>query len=303
VEFLNFLKMIRSYIVAGGILSFSLGTLLGIIEGGIFKPTPVILAYTVVFLGDLSTHFSNDYFDIEIDKHAQPNFFSGKKILVNNPQLRPAARNISLTLLVLSNVTAAVLVLFFEAPTELLIITLTANLLGWIYSAPPLRLSSRTLGEITIAVATGFIIPSIGYLSVKGQLDFPFFVLSIPFMMYGFLLSLNLQAPDIEIDRKWKKKTFATHTGKRNIFFVVLAIASLATLTLFGLWWQTKLNFDLTAFALSSFIPLAGGLLGFALHFKKKDLKKFSNLNVFSLFLFITALNINCLLLLQQTVV
>lgn len=299
MKFLNVLKMIRSHIVAGGMLAFSLGTLLGIIEGGVFKPAPVILGYIIVFLGDLSTHFSNDYFDAEIDEHAKAKFFSGKKILVNHPQLRPAARNISLTLLVLSNVIATVIVLFFGAPTELLIITLAANLLGWIYSAPPLRLSSRALGEVTVAVATGFIIPSIGYLSVKNQLDFPFFVLSIPFMMYGFLLSLNLQAPDIEIDRKWKKRTFATRTGKRNVFFVTLSIAVLATLTLFSLWWQTKLNFDLMAFALISLIPLAAGLLGFALSFKNKDLKKFSTLNIFSLFLFITALNIHCLLLLQ----
>ena len=179
MDFLNVTKMIRGYIVAGGALSFSLGTLLGIIEGGTFKPAPVILCYLVVFLGDLSTHFSNDYFDVEIDKDAQTTFFSGKKILVHHPQLRPAAKKISLTLLVLSNVTAAVLVLFFGAPTELLIITLAANLLGWIYSAPPLRLSSRTLGEVTIAVATGFIIPSIGYLSVKGQLDFPLSLIHI----------------------------------------------------------------------------------------------------------------------------
>ena len=284
---LSFLKIIRVHIVAGGALAFSLGALLAITEGGSFKILPLILGYIVVLLGDLSTHYSNDYFDIEVDKISeQKNFFSGNKILVTQPQLRSLAKSVSVTFLVLSDIIAAVSVLFFNVPPELLIITFVANLIGWFYSAPPLRLSSRCLGEIVIALATGFIIPCIGYIIVRGHFDSLFLSFSIPFMMYGFMLSLNLSAPDIEIDKKGEKRTFSVLTGGRNIFFVILAVAFLATITFFGLTFQLATSvINMNAIFLLSFIPMTAGIVGFIISFKKRDLNRFSTLNISSLFI------------------
>jgi 1,4-dihydroxy-2-naphthoate octaprenyltransferase len=63
------LRIIRPHIVAGGILAFTLGVLLAAANGGTFDLGKTALFYAVVFLGDLSTHYSNDYFDTEADKH------------------------------------------------------------------------------------------------------------------------------------------------------------------------------------------------------------------------------------------
>ena len=297
---LSILQIIRVHIVAGGVLAFSLGVLLAIVDGGILNPIHVVLGYSVVLLGDLSTHYSNDYFDVDLDRQSKTKkFFSSKKTLVKKPQLRPLTKNISLTLLALSIIMSALVVLFFGAPIEFFVITLAANLLGWAYSAPPLRLSSKGLGELAIATATGFIIPSIGYLSVKNQFSPLFISLSIPFMMYGFFLSLNLEAPDIENDQNGKKRTLAVRTGKRNVFFIVLAVPFLATLTFFGIMLQTVPNIiDLRVVFLISFMPLVAGLVGFVTSFQKKDLNRFCTLNIFSLFLFITLLNMYCYLVL-----
>jgi 1,4-dihydroxy-2-naphthoate octaprenyltransferase len=284
--------------VAGGILAYSLGVLLALVDGGTLNPLLVALGYVVVFLGDLSTHFSNDYFDVELDSKVKTQkFFSGKKILVNNPQLRPLTKNISLTLLVLSNVLSAMLVFFFGAPLIFLVITFAANLLGWTYSAPPIRLCSRGLGELTIATATGFIIPSVGYLSVKGQLDPIFVSLSVPFMLYGFFLSLNLEAPDIESDKKGQKRTLAVRTGKRSIFILVLAVSLFATLAFLILQFLPSV-LDLRLLLLLSFIPVTTSTAGFVTSFQKRDLNRFSTLNIFSLFLLIVSLNVYfCLML------
>jgi len=287
------LKIIRIHIVAGGVFAFSLGALLAILTGGLVNPLQLALGYSIVFLGDLSTHFSNDYFDVELDKNLKKRkLFSNKKILVENPKLSKVIKKTSLTLLVLSNVSGAVMVFVFGAPIELFIITFGANLLGWAYSAPPIRLSSKSLGELVIALATGFIIPSVGYLSVKDHLDSYFALFSIPFIMYGFFLSLNLEAPDIQNDQEGQKTTLAVRLGQKNSFYAILVTASLVTLTFFILMGQISANVvDLTFIFLLSLIPLAVTVGGFLTTFKKKNLNTFCSLNVIALFLFIILLN------------
>ncbi len=95
---LKVLRVIRLHIIIGGALAFSIGALLAIIEGGIFRFEIVAFGYATVFFGDLSTHFSNDYFDVEIDEQSEKRkFFGGSKILVGNPSLRLLSRNISIS--------------------------------------------------------------------------------------------------------------------------------------------------------------------------------------------------------------
>ncbi len=300
MNLLTLLRVIRVHIVVGGVLAFTLGALLAVLTGGVVKPLHLALGYGVVFLGDLSTHFSNDYFDVELDRHQKiKKLFSTKKILVENPALSPVAKKISLTLLFTSNLLAAVMFIFFEVPIEFFIITLVANLLGWIYSAPPVRLSSKSLGELAIALATGFIIPSIGYLSVKNQLDSLFVFLSIPFMLYGFFLSLNLEAPDIQNDKKGQKTTFAVRIGPKNCFYAIATTASLVTIVLFVLMGQIFTSIiDLKIVFILSLIPLSTVILGFFTSFKEKNFNRFCSLNIISLFLFIISLNAYFFLLL-----
>ena len=50
---------------------------------------------------------------------------------------------------------------------------LSGNLLGWYYSAPPLKLSYRGFSEIA-TVLTGFIVPGVGYVVLMGNIDLYF---------------------------------------------------------------------------------------------------------------------------------
>jgi 1,4-dihydroxy-2-naphthoate octaprenyltransferase len=281
------LRIIRPHIVIGGALAFSLGAVLAIVESEIFQPLYLILGYFVVFLGDLSTHLSNDYFDLESDRQIKSKKTYSQKILLKNPPLVSLAKRISLILFALSNTIAAVMVFFLSAPKEFFIIVFLANLLGWFYSAPPLRLNSRGLGEIAIAIATGFVIPSIGYLSVRFVFDSIFYYFVIPFVMYGFVLALSLSLPHIEHDLV-EKKTFAVRVGKRNVFFIILITDFLATITFFYLNLQESLQtINTNLLFLISFIPLIAGCLGFVMTFEEKDLGQFGVINVSSLFLYI----------------
>ena len=284
------LRIIRVHIVAGGVLAFSLGALLAVAGGGSFDLTRVALGYAVVLLGDLSTHYSNDYFDVEVDKHIeQKKFFSGSTLLVSNPNLRSLSRYISISLMVSSNLLAVALVFFLGVPIEFFVVILAASLVGWFYSAPPLRLTSRGFGEVAVACVTGFAIPGLGYLAVRGQFDPLFVYLAIPFVMYGLILSLSLEAPDVDVDRKGGKRNLAVRKGEPSVFFLILALAVSATLTFYVYnWFITSAVVDLGIVFLFSIMPLIAGLAGFVGVLQKREVNSFSALNVASLFVFNT---------------
>jgi 1,4-dihydroxy-2-naphthoate octaprenyltransferase len=288
MTFPRILRIIRVHIVVGGVLAFSLGALLAIAAGGSFDPVRFALYYVIVFLGDLSTHYSNDYFDVEVDKNAEgKKHFSGSHILVHNPQLRPLARSLATTFLMLSSALVVLAVLFQTAPIEILVIMLGANFLGLAYSAPPLRLVSRGLGEIAIAVATGFAIPAMGYLSVMGRLDSLFLWLAFPFVMYGLMLSLSLEAPDREIDLKGGKSNIAVRKGEKTVFSLISAAASSATAAFVFLAWLVATTLvDFRVVILFSLVPLTSGILGYASVRQRREVQRYSALNVASLFAF-----------------
>ncbi len=282
------LRMIRFHIVAGGALAFLLGALLASVGGGSFDFMHVGLVYLVVFLGDLSTHYSNDYFDVEVDQYGERRkVFSGSRILVSYPNLRSLARSVSVSLLFLSDAVAACLVFFFGAPVELLVIAVGANFLGWFYSAPPVRLISRGLGEVVVAVVAGLAIPGVGYLAVRGQFDWLFVCFVVPFVLYGLMLSLSFGAPDREIDLKGGKRNFVVRKGEAGVFVVVLAatcVASLAFLVCALLGLFVVVDFWLVF--MFSLMPLLAGVAGFVGALRKRSVPFFSGLNIVSLFLF-----------------
>ena len=285
---INLIKIIRLHIVGGGLLAFLVGALIAITQEPTINLPLIVLAYGVVFLGDLSTHFSNDYFDVDIDKHIKnKKSFSGRKILVVYPNLQKKAKTISQLLLITSLLLGVIIVIFFNAPIMLLVIAFMVDILGWYYSAPPIRLSQRGLGEITVAFATGFAIPSIAYLSVRNQLDFFWLFLTIPFMLYGFILSLNLEAPDIDTDKKQGKTNLATKMSTQIISIITIGLTSISTLIF--LIFKCNLNLaliDWWVFIVLSTIPL---MLAFLVAFRiayKKDANPNNNLNIYSLILF-----------------
>jgi len=289
---LRILRTIRLHIVAGGVLAFSVGALLAVVAGGSFNLERVMLFYVTVLFGDLSTHFSNDYFDVEVDKQiGQRKFFSGSNILVNHPELRSLSKSISILLLSSSIILAAVAVVFQGASIEILIIALGANFLGWFYSAPPLRLISRGLGEIVVALIVGLVVPGAGYLSVRGQFDPLLAYFVVPFVMYGLTLSLSLEAPDIEGDTKGGKRNISVRKGERLLFSLILSMTLLATLAfVFYAWHIVTTPLDFGIIALFSIVPLTAGLIGLVGILLNKKAGLFSTLNVGSLFFFNVAM-------------
>jgi len=282
----QYLKIIRVHIVVGGILAFTVGALLGVANGGTFIPLYFVVCYTSVLFGDLSTHFSNDYFDVKQDKASfKKAVFSKHKVLTDKPEMLPLTRKIAVTLLIVSLLISFFAVLFKIVPLEFLLILIAANFLGWFYSAPPLRLVSRGLGEVAIALAVGFAIPTAGYLSTKGAIDNWYGLFVIPFILYGFMLALSLEAPDVEGDCLGGKKTLAVTKGIRVAFALAFSAAFTAFL-IFVYFTLLRISYpiDLSIITALSSLPLILGFLGLLQIYKGKNARIPSAINVASLF-------------------
>ena len=283
-------KIIRLHILAGGFLGYCLGVLLAMLRGGKTSPQTPVLGYLIVLFGDLSTHFSNDYYDVDVDENAPHKTFEGHNILVDYPDIKPLAISSGIFLSAASLLIALFMVLKFSASPSLLCLVITTNLFGWLYSTPSVTLNARGLGEITVALGTGLSIPAIGYMVTLGNLDKIFLFFSIPLILYGFNLSLSLELPDLEVDREYRKINLVVLLGRRKITFLIFLTSMLASAFFIFLVKVDVHRFWLLP--ILSFFPIITSLKGYFTHsYSQVKANNLSILNISALFFFLVALD------------
>src|SRR5690606_9081020 len=97
------------------------------------------------------------------------------------------------------------------------------------YTAPPLKLSWRSLGELTVALTHSVCVVLWGYLLQGGAPGHAFpWLISAPLFL-GILPAITLSAiPDMDADREAGKRTLAVRFGARRAKQLALA-ATVAT--------------------------------------------------------------------------
>ncbi len=290
---LKLLKVIRPHIVAGGFLGYLVGALFSLNLGGSFSWTRFALGYLVVLFMDLSTHYNNDYYDVEIDRHAPFKPFGSVNLFIEHPELRGSAFLAAVGFSAMSLLLASAIVLMGSA-WHLFAVVVLFNVLGWLYSAPPVRLHSRRLGEATIAVGTGFCVPAVGYIVARGAVDGTFLLFSAPLVLYGFVLSLCLQMPDLETDQALGKMTLVGLIGRRCSYLLVLLSSVAASAFYFVLLPKTGV-FEMMP--LVSLVPVISSLLSvLLLNDSRAQARLFTRVNVSALFLLLVGLDTALLL-------
>ncbi len=180
----------------------------------------------------------------------------------------------------------------FNSPVFLLL-TVLGNLVGWFYTAPPLKLSYRGLGEIA-TVSTGFLIPGLGYVAIMGSMSTQFLVFSVPIMFFLLLFILSVEIPDLEADRKGGKNTFIVRYGRTKALWGIFISSALATICFLFLFPESQFNpINFNIVALLSFIPLSCSIL--ALLKQKSSIKIITTSatrNIPVLILFISLVNL-----------
>src|SRR5512143_968793 len=198
----NLIRVARLPFLIAGLALYVLGASWAGLLGAVFSPLRLLLGYLVILPAQLSVHFSNDYFDVETDQRSGGTLISGGDgVLLEHPELRESVKWIAVGLILFSIAMGFGLIRIYSYPFSTMGYVVLGNLVGWFYSAPPFRFSDRGLGEISYAFIAGFLVPSMGYLVMKGELDWNGIFFLIPLTLYGLVSILSVEIPDVEDDR------------------------------------------------------------------------------------------------------
>ena len=152
--------------------------------------------------------------------------FTGGSRLIQQQRVTPAQTR-KLAWLLLGGVALAGVLLAVHGGGGLLLVGISGLLLAWAYSAPPLKLMSRGLGELAVACAWWLIVIGADHVQRREFMLVPALTaVSYALLMANILLVNGL--PDAASDAAVGKRTLAVRLGARNSALLYLLIALLA---------------------------------------------------------------------------
>jgi len=165
---------------------------------------------------------------------------------------------------------------------------------GWFYTAPPLKLAYRGLGELATMLAVGLLMPGMGYFVASGNMEPLFQVFILPLSCYGLFFIITVELPDVESDRGHKKNLLVRlgRSAGRNICVAATMTGTiLLTILLFS---GTIAAVDLTSFVIFSIIPLVASISGFLVNINDRKLMvRQVMINMTSLILFVLLIDVS----------
>ncbi|MET9859816.1 prenyltransferase [Streptomyces smyrnaeus] len=205
-----FLKLARVKFLFQSMMVTGFGVTLAVHTGGAFSLPWYLLTLGFAWSTHLMTHFCNEYFDLEADRaNPSPTSWTGGSRTLVDGLLSPTVSLASafVALFVGIALTAAMPTL----PTRLLAVALMA--LAWFYTAPPLRLNYRALGEVTCATVLYGMGPLLAALLQPGGLSALLLWCTAVVCVLQVLRCLIMNFADMEGDRLVGKNTLAAALG------------------------------------------------------------------------------------------
>jgi 1,4-dihydroxy-2-naphthoate octaprenyltransferase len=258
-------KMARMPIVLAVIPIFLLGVLFALRNDMSFYLLNFLWGFCILFIIEIAASFANDYFDYEADKHnKQFGFSGGSGVLLKYPELLPFAKWASIVMFLSALVLTTVFIFVTSFPLWGIGYIGIAVFFCWFYTAPPLRLVYRGLGELPHMLA-GVMFPGWGYFILTGTLTLDLLLFAIPFGLLGLTVILNFEIPDMEADIHGGKRNMVVRKGRlfsfatvmilylfAVIFFYILSVTSVLFVSV-NLWAVTLI---LTVPLLVSTVPV-----------------------------------------------
>lgn len=228
-----FIRLGRPLFLVGGVVLHVLGAAMALYSGARLNLPALLWGQIAISAIQWMTHYNNDYFDLEADRSnpTPTNWSGGSRVLTDETIAPPAAL---MTALVLAGIAViAALALAFVVRTGALTIPLLALalLLAWFYSAPPLRLHARGIGEITAALLVAGLAPLTGFYLQRDELTPMPFLAAFPLVCLQFCMLLAVDFPDAAGDAIAGKRTLVVRLGAARaarLYAVVLVCSYLA---------------------------------------------------------------------------
>jgi 1,4-dihydroxy-2-naphthoate polyprenyltransferase len=187
---------------------------MGAINWGFF-----ILALIGVASLHLATNTANDYYDHLSGNDAankRPTKFSGGSRVIQDKLVSPTSmRNASLLFLLIGIGIGLFLYCATKNPILLWIGGIGA-FIGFFYTAPPLKLGYRGVGELLTGIGFGPLAVVGAYALQTGMISVTALAASVPIGLLVALILLINEVPDEEADKKVGKHTLVVILGKRE---------------------------------------------------------------------------------------
>ncbi|MHC4123632.1 MAG: 1,4-dihydroxy-2-naphthoate octaprenyltransferase [Planctomycetota bacterium] len=228
----------RPKFLVASISPILVGTSLGYGATGNFEPLLFVFAALSIIFLHAGANIANDYFDHTSRNdwvNRNPTPFSGGRRFIQQNILSPKATLIlALFALAIGSAIGLFIVILTES-TFILVLGIVGLLGGYFYTADPVRLSYRGVGEFVIMLLFGFL-PIFGaYYLQTGNVDaFVFWPAAIISILIFLIILIN-EFPDLEADRQVGKKTLVVLLGPgravwvyRVILLISFALAGVA---------------------------------------------------------------------------
>ena len=222
---------------AAGVL---VGSALGFAVTGSFNPLLFVLALAAIMALHLGANMANDYFDhISGNDQANqnPTPFSGGSRYIQKGILSPKEVLLAAVVSLTAGSAIGIVIILLTQSIFILALGLIGLLGGFFYTAPPVKLGYRSVGEPIIGILFG-LLPVYGsyYLQTK---TVDAFVL-LPAAIVGILIFLVIlinDFPDAAADAAVGKKTFVVRFGISTcirIYRIVLAASYVIAAAMLG---------------------------------------------------------------------
>lgn len=228
-----FLRLSRVKFLAGGLVGGAFGTAIATYEGGRFDVCSYALAQATITSFHLMTHYANDYFDRRSDAIAVRTPYSGGSGTLVDGTLTPVvALRAALGGAGLGLLGSLALATVAQRPAAALA-ALAIGVGAWIYSAPPLRLCARGLGELDTALVVAALVPLCAFLAQGSPPDARLLGSVLPGVMAMFAMMLAVEYPDTTADAFGGKRNLVVRLGTQRARSLGVGCV-LATFAAFG---------------------------------------------------------------------
>jgi 1,4-dihydroxy-2-naphthoate polyprenyltransferase len=208
----SFARLGRPKFLLGGLLGGALGTAIACFQRGAIDWPAYALAQAAITSFHMMTHYANDYFDRDADALAVRTPFSGGSGVLVDGALAP---RVALTAAVAAAALGIVATLALERVQPLAaFVAALIGVLAWSYSAPPLRLHSRALGECDTALVVALLVPWCAFSAQRGTLTALAIAAALPGGAAMFAMMLAVEYPDVEADGAAGKRNIVVRLGR-----------------------------------------------------------------------------------------
>ena len=220
------LLLARTHFLVGGILLYTLGLAVARAQGFPIDLGRALVGQIAVTAVHLMTHFANEYFDFEDDRAIRfPTPFSGgSRMLTEGLFPREVAWRLSLAALMVALAALLYLYLALGMGPVALAIYAAGIAVGWSYSAPPIRLVARGVGEMASATTVAFLVPAAAYALQTGRVDPPLVLAALPLVVFLLGMTITLNLPDYRADRRTGKHNLVVRLGPDRAALAYAAI-------------------------------------------------------------------------------